>query len=127
MAYSEQEGTYRHAGKNMGEIAHLYPRSRNSATVFEIWLIRFSIHLSFREAKRRGVSVSPVMRKTEILALLGMTTMRLLRPSLHRLLNYFKSAADFFFQLDKINFEHGLLRIDHYIDRNANARPMQTN
>jgi hypothetical protein len=47
MAYSEQDGTYRHAGKNIGEMAHLYPWSKNSATRLEVCFIYFL--LSFRQ------------------------------------------------------------------------------
>src|SRR5580658_1973752 len=33
IAYSEQDGTYRHAGRNIGETAHLYARSKNRTIV----------------------------------------------------------------------------------------------
>jgi hypothetical protein len=53
--------------------------------------------------------------------------MRLLRPSLHRLLNYFKSPANLASQFSELKFEHRLLGIDHHIDRKRKLRPMQTN
>jgi len=65
--------------------------------------------------------------KPRSLALLGITTMKLLRPSLHRLSNYFKSPANLVSQFGELKFEHRLLGIDHYIDRKRNRRPMQTN
>lgn len=53
--------------------------------------------------------------------------MRLRGSLCQRLLNYFQCLADLVFQLGEVEFEHRLLRIDHYIDRNPNSRPMQTN
>jgi hypothetical protein len=65
--------------------------------------------------------------KPRSLTLLGMTPMKLLRPSLHRLLNYFKSPANLVSQFGELKFEHRFLGIDHYIHRKRNSRPMQTN
>ncbi|SRR5271156_5560962 len=104
MAYSEQEGTYRQAGRNMGETAHLYARSTLSATVLEIWFIEFC-------RANKPPSFAQVF----------------LSCSCHRLLNYFKSPANLVSQFGELKFEHRLLGIDHYIDRKRKSRPLQTN
>src|SRR5579864_6400062 len=73
MAYSEHVGTYRHAGRNMGDTAHLYPRSKSSTTFLEIYLMR----LQFKQ-KRPFLAYANKLtlsfRRTRSLALLAMTT-----------------------------------------------------
>ena len=113
MAYSEQDGTYRHAGKNIGEIAHLYPRSKNSATVLGSWFISFFATIRVVETCR---------------ALLGRTAdggcpRVILFSLLQRLLNYLKSPPDLVSQFGKFKFEHGLPGIDYHIHWKPNCRP----
>jgi len=100
MAYSEQDGRYRQAGKNSGETAHLYPRSKSSTTVLGIWFICLPVRL----------------KSSRCPALLGWTAeggclyvFSAAVPTwffLQRLLNYFKSPADLVPQVGKLEFEH---------------------
>jgi len=83
--------------------------------------------LSFPRSEATSNLGFPGGEKPRSLALLGITTMKLLRPSLRRLSNYFKSPANLVSQFGELKFEHRLLGIDHYIDRKRNRRPMQTN
>src|SRR5208337_339949 len=98
MAYSEQVGTKRHDGGNIGEIAHLYPRSRESTSFCKKLMV----------AERWS----------------GNGTSHLL---LRKLLNHLKGPRHFPAQFRKIHAERRFLEVDHHIHRGHAFQPLLAN